>query len=100
MAEKTPTVAISVTPDLVEYRNLILILCQEMGLQPVVTDMFFAIEGTLSPVIDEADIYLGIIGREYGPVLGSSAISRVEMEYNQAARRGIPCFIFMMEEAA
>jgi len=99
MAEKAPAVYVSITPDLIEYRYLVIEACLAMGMQTLMAGSF-AMEDIPSPVLDEADIYLGIIGREYGYVLESYGLSLVEMEYNQATTRGIPCFIFMIEEAA
>lgn len=93
MAQKALAVYISTTPDLAEYRHLIIEACQAMGMQTLMPAL-------PSSLLDEADIYLGIIGREYGPLVESDDILLIEMEYNLATQYGIPCFIFMMEEAA
>lgn len=50
-------------------------------------------------LVDEADIYLGIIGVRYGHCIPESGISYVEHEYNCAVRRGIPRLMFIADES-
>jgi uncharacterized protein DUF4062 len=104
MAEKAPTVYVSITTDLREYRHLVIEACQAMGMQTLMLDSgpeweTISLEEAMSQM-NGADIYLGVIGREYDVVPRGDNRPLVEMEYDYAATRGIPCFIYMMEEAA
>src|SRR3954449_10660599 len=101
MAEKQLSVFISgTTSDLGQHRSVAMEACSRLGLRPLMFERLPAsssdpVAAMLSSV-DEADIYLGIIGHRYGFVPPSYDVSFVEIEYRRASERRIPCLIFMM----
>ena len=56
-----------------------------------------AIKASLQ-MVDEADLYLGVIAFRYGYVPKGHKISITEMEYERAGKRGIPRLMFLMDE--
>jgi hypothetical protein len=49
-------------------------------------------------LVDEADIYLGILGHRYGHIPKRKTKSITHLEYERATRRRIPRLIFIMHE--
>ena len=48
--------------------------------------------------MDEADIYLAILGHRYGHIPKGKTKSITHYEYERATQRGIPRLIFIMHE--
>jgi len=90
----------STARDLPEHRDEVKDACLRQGFFPMMMEHLpasdhDAIEESLR-MVDESEIYLGILAHRYGYVPKGSAISITEMEYNRAAERGIPRLIFVM----
>jgi hypothetical protein len=50
-------------------------------------------------MVDRADIYIGIFAHRYGHIPAEHDISITEMEFRRAEERGIPIFVFLIDEA-
>lgn len=48
--------------------------------------------------VRESDIYIGLIGMQYGSLAPGSRQSFTELEYDEAKSRGIPRLMYMMDE--
>lgn len=73
-------------------------VCLRMGIVPVMVEHpaggdDAAVEAALG-LLDEADVYVGIIGDSYGPAVPGHDRSLTEMEYERASSRGIPRLMF------
>lgn len=97
------TVMISSTArDLPEHREQVMKACLAQGMFPQMMEQLpasdaGAVAASLA-MVDEADVYLGVIGWRYGTVPAGYDISITEMEYNRATVRGIPRLMFLMDE--
>lgn len=49
--------------------------------------------------VGESDIYIGLIGMQYGSLPPGSRLSFTELEYDEAVARDIPRLMYMMDEA-
>lgn len=49
-------------------------------------------------MVDEADVYVGILAHRYGYVPAGTEISITQMEYERARERGIPRLMFLIHE--
>jgi tetratricopeptide (TPR) repeat protein len=88
--------------DLPEHRGQVLDACLRMGMFPSLVERLpdkdvDAIALSLN-LIDEADLYVCILGHRYGYIPTGKEASIVEMEYDRAVERGIPRLIFLMHE--
>ena len=83
-----------------EYRAAIVDACRHAGMETLSTDdahPIIDIRESLR-VIDDAHVYVGMIGHRYGYIPEGSDISMVEMEFEVATRRGIPRLIFILDD--
>lgn len=91
----------STLADLRAYRAAVSQACKERGFYPLLNEDPPA--SSDDPVtftlrfVDEADIYIGIIGFRYSTLPAGYDKSYVELEYERARARKIPCLIFLME---
>lgn len=88
-------------PELAEHRKLVKQTIAEMGMIWILPEEFRAdgdIVQTVKSYIDEADIFVLIIGQRYGWMPPGSDISLNEIEYRYAQERGIACLIFAMSD--
>jgi tetratricopeptide (TPR) repeat protein len=103
LGRSNPVVFISGTArDLPEHRKEVLDACMRQGFVPVMMEHLptsddDAIRESLR-MVDDADVYLGILAYRYGYVPKGHAVSITEMEYNRAGERGIPRLMFVMHK--
>jgi tetratricopeptide (TPR) repeat protein len=92
----------STSLDLPEHRKEAMEACRRQGfLAMPMEDLPASDEGAIAVslgMVDNADIYLGILAHRYGYVPKGHDISITEMEYNRAGERGIPRLMFVMHE--
>jgi Domain of unknown function (DUF4062)/HEAT repeats len=103
MASISPVVMISSTVrDLDEHRQAVLDACLGQGMLPKMMEHLAAAdESGLTEsmrLVDEADIYLAILGHRYGHVPKGKTKSITHYEYERATSRGIPRVIFIMHD--
>ena len=99
------TVMVSSTVlDLREDREEVRSACELLGMFPKMMD-----NRPASPVdkvrdslqmVDEADIYVGIIGNRYGDLPDAFQKSITELEYDRAVERRIAIFMFLTKDAS
>lgn len=88
--------------DLAEHRAAVVDACLRVGVEPLVMEDLAA--GDSDPMtrcgalLDEADIYIGILAFRYGFVPRGQAKSLTEIEFERAGVRGIPRLMFLMSE--
>jgi Domain of unknown function (DUF4062)/Putative ATP-dependent DNA helicase recG C-terminal len=91
----------STSLDLPEHHRAVIDACLRMGYSPVAMEFLSAesantLHSTLE-LVDQADIYVGILGYRYGFVPPGQNLSITEMEYNRAVERHIPSLVFIMD---
>ena len=101
MACNTPIVMISSTiRDLHEHRDGVKNACLRQDMFPKMMEHLPAEDDaglTASlHLVNEADVYLGIIGNRYGYVSKGKTKSITHYEYKRATERGIPRLIFII----
>ena len=88
--------------DLPKHREKVRDACLRRGAFPLMMEYAEAGSGTAETrslaLVDEADVYLGILGFRYGEVSRKSGRSYTQMELQRALQRGIPTFVFHMSE--
>lgn len=88
--------------DLPEHRAAAIDACLQVGIEPLVFETFSADESDpllrCIKLLDQADIYIGIIGFRYGFVPPGQNKSLTEIEYERAAARVIPRLLFIMSD--
>ncbi len=104
MAQSTaPAVFVSSTCfDLGDIRNEIEQFIASLGLSPLLSESpgfpvrpeHTAVQNCVDVVSRHADIFVLIVGRRYGTVVGSDK-SVTNLEYSAARERGIPTFVFV-----
>jgi hypothetical protein len=92
----------STSIDLKEEREAIHSALERMkDTQTVRMEVFGSRPGTPKQVclaeVAGCDIYVGVFGWRYGYVDRDSGLSMTELEYREAAQRGLPCLIYMKE---
>jgi hypothetical protein len=92
----------STARDLPKHRDQVMSACLQQNLFPKMMEYLpasdaNAIRASLS-MVDEADLYVGIIAFRYGYVPKGHKVSITEMEYDRAGKRGIPRLMFLMDE--
>ena len=102
MPEQKRVMISSTARDLPEHRKEVMDACLRQGFFPVMMEHLPASDddaiGESMRMVDEAEIYLGILAFRYGYVPKGHAISVTEMEYNRAGERGIPRLMFVMHK--
>lgn len=107
MAEKKQLKAMisSTSLDLPEHRKQVLDACLRQEVLPIRMEDLPAQNVTADvaslEMVDRADIYIGVFAHRYGYIPNENnpeKISISEMEYNRAGERGIPRFLFLMDE--
>jgi len=48
--------------------------------------------------VEESDIFILIMGHRYGAISPGQSVSFVELEYERARERGVPCFVYLKDE--
>ena len=92
----------STASDLGEYRDSARDAVLQMGMHPIMMEDFAS--GSKSPVersyeeLLKADIYVGILAYRYGYIPEGYEISMIEIEYEWARERGIPCLMFLASQ--
>ncbi|MEK6258137.1 MAG: DUF4062 domain-containing protein [Planctomycetota bacterium] len=102
-ARKKRTAFISSTSaDLGEHRKAAQDACLRAGVFPVVWEdtSANALDATskLQDMVDEADIFICILGQRYGSFSTETSTSFTEMEFDRAVERGLPIFVFTMHQ--
>jgi hypothetical protein len=92
----------STARDLPQHREHVMAACLTQNLFPKMMEYLpasdaNAIKASLQ-MVDEADLYVGVIAFRYGYVPKGHKISVTEMEYDRAGKRGIPRLMFLMDE--
>ena len=102
MPEQKRVMISSTARDLPEHRREVMDACLRQSFFPVMMEHLpasddDAIQESMQ-MVDEAQIYLGILAFRYGYVPKGHDISITGMEYNRAGERGIPRLMFVMHE--
>ena len=88
--------------DLPEHRAAVVDACVRVGVEPLVMENQAASESdpltVCGALLDQADIYVGIIGFRYGFVPPGQEKSLTELEFERAGAKGIPRLVFLMSE--
>jgi hypothetical protein len=91
---------ISSTGELAEHREAAIDACLRAGVIPVMWEEHAPngddIASSLKHVMDEADIFVFILGHRYGSIIAPDGISASEWEFNYAVERGLPILVFIM----
>ena len=103
MADKIPVVMVSSTVrDLTEHRQAVMDACLRQHMLPKMMEHLAASDdGGLAEsmrLVDEADVYLAVLGHRYGHIPKGKTKSITQYEYERATERGIPRLIFIMHE--
>ena len=92
----------STTRDLPRHREQVMSACLQQNLFPKMMEHLPASDANAirasMRMVDEADVYVGVIGFRYGYVPKKHKVSVTEMEYQRAGKRGIPRLMFLMSE--
>jgi tetratricopeptide (TPR) repeat protein len=103
MPDRISKVMVSSTSiDLPLHRSEVLHACARQQMLPLMMEHLPASGAdaiaTSMKLIDDADIFVGIIAHRYGYVPEGNEYSITEMEYNRAVERGIPRLIFLIDK--
>jgi len=103
-AKRVRTVMISSTVlDLPEHREEARSACEQQNMLPMMMERMPASASNAiresTAMVDDADVYLEIIGFRYGYVPSGNTLSITEMEYDRAIELGIPCLVFLMDDS-
>ena len=92
----------STARDLPQHREHVMRACLMQNMLPRMMEHLPASDadaiGASLRMVDEADLYVGVIAFRYGYVPRGHAVSITEMEYDRAGERGIPRLMFLMDE--
>src|SRR5262249_43091038 len=92
----------STARDLPRHRDQVMSACLQQNLFPKMMEHLPASDGNAISeslrMVDEADLYVGVIAFRYGYVPKGRKISITEMEYERAGKRGIPRLMFLMND--
>lgn len=99
----TPKAMLSSTSlDLPRYRAAARDACLAAGAFPQMMEHLPASDADAVRVslgmVDDADVYVGILAHRYGYVPAGTEISITQMEYERARERGIPRLMFLIHE--
>jgi tetratricopeptide (TPR) repeat protein len=102
MAERKLIMISSTARDLPEHRKAVEDACLRQSFFPVMMERLPASDDDAIAesmrMVDEAEIYLGVLAHRYGYVPKGHDISVTEMEYNRAGERGIQRLMFVIHE--
>jgi HEAT repeat protein len=102
MGELSTAMVSSTINDLPKHRQHVRDACDRMGVRALMQEHLSAADATAIEVshdlVDQADVYLGVIGFRYGTIMPGEAKSITEMEYDWALARRLPRFIYLMDE--
>src|ERR1017187_3641591 len=102
MPEQKRVMISSTARDLPEHRKEVMDACLRQSFFPVMMEHLPASDDDAiresMRMVDDAEIYLGILAFRYGYIPKGHAISVAEMEYNRAGERGIPRLMFVMHK--
>jgi tetratricopeptide (TPR) repeat protein len=93
----------STARDLPDHREQVRLACERAGFAPhgmmehLTAENANAIQVSLR-MVEEADVYVGILAKRYGYTPDGHEISITEMEYNRAVELGKPILIFFNHE--
>jgi hypothetical protein len=92
----------STARDLPNHRDQVMSACLQQNLFPKMMEHLPASDANAIRVsmqmVDDADLYVGVVGFRYGYVPRGHNVSITEMEYDRAGERGIPRLMFLMHE--
>ncbi len=94
----------STSLDLAAHRQQVIDQVLRLGLFPVAMEQFGAHgsgdAGSVSTDrLGEAEVYVGIIAWRYGTIPPGETRSVTHLEYLEAQRRGLPCYLFLADPA-
>ncbi|MBC8031129.1 MAG: DUF4062 domain-containing protein [Pyrinomonadaceae bacterium] len=100
----TKTAMISSTArDLPEHRKMVMDACQRLGFKPIMMEHLAAQDRSAKDVstgmVEDADVYLGILAHAYGSSPDGDARSYTEIEYDKAVSLGIQVLPFFADES-
>jgi Cdc6-like AAA superfamily ATPase len=89
--------------DLAEHRRQVINTLLSLGIFPIAMEQFVP-DGTGASSVSldrlaEAQLYIGIIGWRYGNIPPGETHSVTHLEYLEARRRGLPCYLFLADPA-
>src|SRR5215471_3571479 len=88
--------------DLPRHREQVMGACLMQNLFPKMMEYLPASDANAikasMQMVDEADLYVGVIAFRYGYVPKGRRVSVTEMEYDRAGERGIQRLMFLMDE--
>src|ERR1700676_1214922 len=93
----------STARDLPEHREQVRLACIRAGFEPremmehLTAEDASAVEVSLR-MVEDADVYLGILAYRYGTIPAGAEISITEMEYDRAVKVNKPRFIFFIHK--
>lgn len=87
--------------DLAEHRKQVIDTLLSLGFFPIAMEQFVP-DGTGAISVSfnrlaEAQLYIGIIGWRYGFIPQGETRSVTHLEYLEARRRGLPCYLFLAD---
>ncbi len=102
MAGRLSAMISSTARDLPAHRKEVGEACLRQGVFPVMMEHLpasdaDAIEASLR-LVDQSDVYLGVMAHRYGYVPAGQAVSITEMEYDRAVQCNRPRLIFLMHD--
>ncbi len=88
--------------DLPEHREQVRLGCERVGFEPRMMEHLTALDTDAVDIslrmVDQADVYIGVLAYRYGYVPDGFDISITEMEYNRAVDTETPRLIFFIHE--
>ncbi len=92
----------STARDLPEYRSAAIDACVELGVLPTQVVSFSDVDPATArscrQLVDESEIYIGVIGSQYGAIPDGFEQSITELEYERARMLGIPTLMFIKSD--
>src|SRR5437763_15927365 len=99
MAGRLSAMISSTARDLPAHRKEVGEACLRQGVFPVMMEHLPASDAdaiaTSLRLVDQSDVYLGVIAHRYGYVPTGQPVSITEMEYDRAIQRSRPRLIFL-----
>jgi hypothetical protein len=103
MTQRKIVMISSTARDLPNHRDQVRLACERAGFEPremmenLPAENRNAVETSLR-MVEEADVYLGILAYRYGTVPTGYEISITEMEFNRAVELGKPWLVFFIHK--